>query len=125
LLLETQVNGIHSKPSGEKAWPALIMFKALLLQSWNSLSDPQLKKQLDWDLSFRRLAAFDISTECTASQHAVALSPKICNDFLCRKIGMTIKFMAVLAIFNALPSSSVCCRCTHKIAVNYYHMEIK
>ena len=42
LPLEAQLNGIHSKARGEKAWPPLMMFKALLLQSWYTLSDPQL-----------------------------------------------------------------------------------
>jgi len=31
--LEQQLADIHSKKQGEKAWPPLMMFKALLLQS--------------------------------------------------------------------------------------------
>ncbi|HIL92934.1 MAG TPA: transposase [Cycloclasticus sp.] len=34
---------MHSKKQGEKAWPPLIMFKALLLKSWYKLSDPGWK----------------------------------------------------------------------------------
>ena len=37
------------------------MFKALLLQSWYSLSDPALEKQLARDLLFRRFVALDIA----------------------------------------------------------------
>lgn len=40
--LEKQLSGIHSKKQGEKAWSPLIMFKALLLQSWYKLSDTAL-----------------------------------------------------------------------------------
>ncbi|MEB0033255.1 IS5 family transposase [Undibacterium sp. RTI2.1] len=61
LPLEAQLNGIHSKARGEKAWPPLMMFKALLLQSWYTLSDPQLEKQLARDLLFRRFVGLDIS----------------------------------------------------------------
>ena len=59
--LEQRLSGIHSKAQGEKAWPPLMMFKALLLQSWYSLSDPALEKQLARDLLFRRFAGLDIS----------------------------------------------------------------
>jgi IS5 family transposase len=38
-----------------------MMFKALLLQSWYTLSDPQLEKQLARDLLFRRFVGMDIS----------------------------------------------------------------
>ncbi len=59
--LEQQLSGIHSKKQGEKAWPPLIMFKALLLQSWYKLSDPALEKQLARDLLFRRFTGLDIA----------------------------------------------------------------
>lgn len=38
-----------------------MMFKALLLQSWYGLSDPQLEKQIARDLLFRRFVDLDIS----------------------------------------------------------------
>jgi len=47
--LEARLMSIHNKAAGEKAWPPLMMFKALLLQSWHQLSDPQLEKQLARD----------------------------------------------------------------------------
>jgi len=34
LRLEQLLSGIHAKRRGEKAWPPLMMPKALLLQSW-------------------------------------------------------------------------------------------
>jgi len=43
---------IHSKRQGGKAWPPIMVFKALLLQSWYGLSDPALEKQLARDLLF-------------------------------------------------------------------------
>jgi IS5 family transposase len=61
LPLEAQLNGIHSKARGEKAWPPLMMFKALLLQSLHTLSDQQLEKQLGRDLLFRRFVGLDIA----------------------------------------------------------------
>ena len=59
--VEQHLAHIHAKTKGEKAWPPLMMFKALLLQSWYDLSDPQLEKQLARDLLFRRFTDLDIS----------------------------------------------------------------
>ncbi len=59
--LEQLLSGIHANPRGEKAWPPLMMVKALLLQSWYGLSDPALEKQLARDLLFRRFTGLDIS----------------------------------------------------------------
>jgi len=59
--VESLLSGIHSSPRGEKAWPPLMMFKALLLQSWYGLSDPPLEKQGARDLLFRRFVDLDIS----------------------------------------------------------------
>ena len=35
--LENLLSQIHIKRRGEKAWPSLMMFKALLLQAWYGL----------------------------------------------------------------------------------------
>lgn len=59
--LERVLQGIHASTKGEKSWPPLLMFKALLLQSWYTLSDPALEKQLARDLLFRRFVALDIA----------------------------------------------------------------
>lgn len=59
--IESMLSDIHSKPQGEKAWPPLMMFKALLLQSWYNLSDPGLEKQLARDLLFRRFVDLSLS----------------------------------------------------------------
>jgi IS5 family transposase len=59
--IEQQMLGIHAKKQGEQAWPPLLMFKALLLQSWYGLSDPGLEKQLARDLMFRRFINLGLS----------------------------------------------------------------
>ena len=59
--LEEILKGIHAKNKGEKAWPPLMMFKCLLLQSWYKLSDPGLERQLARDLLFRRFIGLDLS----------------------------------------------------------------
>ena len=43
--VENLLSDIHTKVQGEKAWPPLMMYKALLLQSWYCLSDPALEKE--------------------------------------------------------------------------------
>jgi len=60
-LIEAKLSAIHAKKRGEQAWPPLMMFKILLLQSWYSLSDPKLEKQLARDLMFRRFIDLSLS----------------------------------------------------------------
>jgi IS5 family transposase len=45
---------------GRKGYPALMMFKALLLQQWYGLSDPGLEEALLDRLSFRRFCGFTL-----------------------------------------------------------------
>lgn len=59
--VEKLLQDIHNKKRGELAWPPLMMFKALLLQSWYGLSDPQLEKQLARDLLFRRFVSLSLA----------------------------------------------------------------
>lgn len=56
-----RMSDVHAKKQGEQAWPPLLMFKALLLQSWYGLSDPGLEKQLARDLMFRRFINLGLS----------------------------------------------------------------
>jgi len=58
---EEKLKNIHNKTRGEQAWPPLMMFKALVLQAWYGLSDPQLEKQLARDLLFRRFVGISLS----------------------------------------------------------------
>ena len=74
--LESLLSGIHAKKKGEKAWPPLMMFKALLLQSWYGLSDPGLEKQLARDLLFRRFIELDIAEAVPDHSTLLALSSK-------------------------------------------------
>ncbi|MDP0563366.1 MAG: hypothetical protein QS721_13995 [Candidatus Endonucleobacter sp. (ex Gigantidas childressi)] len=43
--LAQRLSQIHSKARGEKAWPPLMMFKALLLQSWYRYSRQAVPKK--------------------------------------------------------------------------------
>ena len=59
--IESQMNTINNNPMGEKAWPPLVMFKILLLQSFYNLSDPACEKQLARDLLFRRFVNLSLT----------------------------------------------------------------
>src|ERR1700704_2391420 len=50
--------GLYPAPKGEKAWPPLAMFKALLLAIWYDLSDVMLAEALSDRASFRRFCGF-------------------------------------------------------------------
>lgn len=58
--IEKHLVDLHSSKKGERAYPPLMMFKALLLQSWYNLSDSQLEKQLARDLMFRRFVGIGL-----------------------------------------------------------------
>ena len=59
--IELQLITINNNPLGERAWPPLMMFKILLLQSWYNLSDPACEKQLARDLLFRRFVNLSLT----------------------------------------------------------------
>ncbi len=59
--IEHLLSQIHTRTKGEKAWPPLMMYKALLLQIWHNLSDPELEKMLARDMLFRRFVGFSLS----------------------------------------------------------------
>ena len=69
--IESQMNTINNNPMGEKAWPPLVMFKILLLQSFYNLSDPACEKQLARDLLFRRFVNLSL-TDPPVCQHDIA-----------------------------------------------------
>jgi IS5 family transposase len=60
--IEKPLTDLHSSKKGERAYPPLMMFKALLLQSGYNLSDPQLAQQLARDLLFRRFVGISPDT---------------------------------------------------------------
>ena len=65
---------------GRKGYPALTMFKALLLQQWYGLSDPGLEEALLDRLSFRRFCGFSLDDatpdETTFVRFRVALADR-------------------------------------------------
>jgi IS5 family transposase len=58
--IERLVSGLHAAPEGRKAYPPLVMVKALLLQQWYGLSDPRLEEALSDTLSFRRFVGLGL-----------------------------------------------------------------
>ncbi len=59
--IEELLSGIRGGMMGAPAYPALMMFKALLLQRWYALSDPSLEEALKDRLSFRRFLGVGLS----------------------------------------------------------------
>lgn len=79
---------------GAPAFPALLMFKALLLQRWYALSDPALEEALKDRLSFRRFVGLPLSEEIpdhsTLWRFREALGTKLCEK-LFEEIGRQIE----------------------------------
>jgi IS5 family transposase len=59
--IERLLSSIRGGTMGAPAYPALMMFKALLLQRWYALSDPALEEALKDRLSFRRFLGVGLS----------------------------------------------------------------
>jgi len=59
--VEALLSGVHGGRMGPPAYPALLMFKAILLQRWYDLSDPALEEALKDRLSFRRFVGLPLS----------------------------------------------------------------
>lgn len=58
--IEKKLADLHTSKRGERAYPPMMMFKALLLQVWYNLSDPALEQQLARDLLFRRFVGLSL-----------------------------------------------------------------
>jgi IS5 family transposase len=66
--LERLLSGIRRGEVGAPPYPALLMFKSLLLQQWYGLSDPELEEALTDRLSFRRFVG--LGTEQAGPDHS-------------------------------------------------------
>jgi len=60
-LVEQELSGIYNSKTGRPSYPLLVLFKALLLQQWYSLSDPGLEEALADRISFRRFVGLSLS----------------------------------------------------------------
>ncbi len=67
-VIQQLLKPIYNKRQGNVAYAPLIMFKALLLQTWYNLSDVALEKQLARDLMFKRFVGLSLSD--TIPDHA-------------------------------------------------------
>lgn len=67
--IEELLAELRSGKRGAPPYPALLMFKALLLQQWWSLSDPGLEEALLDRMSFRRFVG--LSADQAAPDHSV------------------------------------------------------
>src|SRR4051812_30932179 len=56
--LDGLLSGISAAAKGEPGWPPLALFRALLLATWDDLSDVRLAEALEDRASFRRFCGF-------------------------------------------------------------------
>jgi len=98
--IENLLKDIHTRVKGERAWPPLMMYKALLLQSWYGLSDPKLEKLLARDLLFRRFV--DLSLSESVPDHSTfwrfrnILEEKGLNEALLEEVNLQLGDKGVL-----------------------------
>ena len=56
------VGELHSSREGRRAYPPLVMLKAMLLQHLHDLGDPKLEERLNNDLSWRRFVGLGFTS---------------------------------------------------------------
>jgi IS5 family transposase len=61
--VEAVLRGLHASGRGAPAYPPLVMFKAILLQQWYALSDPELEAAIADRLSFCEFCGFALGDE--------------------------------------------------------------
>jgi len=61
--IEALLGGLRGGSMGAPAYPSLALFKALLLQQWYGLSDPELEEALDDRASFREFCGLVLGDE--------------------------------------------------------------
>jgi transposase, IS5 family len=83
---ERLLAGIHGAVKGEAAYPPLMMFKALLLQRWYGLSDPQIEEALFDRMSF--LSFVGLSSEDATPDHSTIwrFRQKLAEDGLIERL---------------------------------------
>ncbi len=78
-LTDQVLAALYPSAKGEKAWPPLAMFKALLLATWHDLSDVALAEALADRVSFRRFCGFAHDEATPERTAGVALSARACR----------------------------------------------
>lgn len=61
--IERLLDDVYAAPEGRPAYPPLVMLRALLLQQWHSLSDPQAEEAISDRVSFRRFVGLSLEAE--------------------------------------------------------------
>ena len=88
-------NFLRRSKSGPPSYPALCMFKALLLQSWYNLSDPQTEDALADRASFNKFAGFsldhDVPDETTICRFRNTAAPVLDKLFDLINLQLTAK----------------------------------
>lgn len=86
--LEALLRPVCGGRMGAPAYPALLMFKALVLQRWYGLSDPAMEEALKDRLSFRRFVGLllweAIPDHATLWRFRQALGLELCQRLFCR-----------------------------------------
>lgn len=76
LPVDAALKDLYTAAKGERAWPPLAMFKAMLVAVWYDLSDVKLAEALDDRASFRRFCGFSTS-EATPERTAFVRFRKV------------------------------------------------
>ena len=84
------VDGVYSAEEGRPSYPPLMMLKALLLEQWYNLSDPQMEEALGDRISFRRFVGLGLEDQTpdysTISRFRTELSKRGLSEELFKEL---------------------------------------
>ena len=89
------INNIHIQDitkQGRKAYPKLVMLKAILIQSWYNLSDVELENCLKDRLSFIQFCNLSLNRPVPDHSTICRFRNKLCNANIHKKILETVNF---------------------------------
>lgn len=109
--LEYRIENLYSQETGRPGFPALMMFKALLLAQWYSLSDPELEDCLKDRLSFKQFVGLgiedDVPDETTLCRFRARLNQKNTLEKLFRIVNEQLEEKGLFVKTGTLIDASI------------------
>lgn len=93
--IETVLSVVYAGKAGGSSYPPIMMFRAMLLQTWYALSDVQTEKMLGRDLLFRKFSGLSlidtVPDHSTISRFRTELVKKNLYDTLLQEINSQLE----------------------------------
>ena len=108
---ESHLSVIYAAKRGRRSYPPLVLFKALLLQQWYTLSDPGLEEALGDRLSFKRFCGLaldeSVPDHSTISRFRKQLAQHKLSDVLFEELAAQLDTQGLIVRTGTLIDASL------------------